>query len=230
MIAITHKSDSQLIHKHIVSLQVSLRIQSECGKIRTRKNSVFGHFSRSDMYKQSSNDKILSSIIRKTFFNSKIIHGLLPSFWFLQENTWEIAVNPISLLLEVIHWVCKIFQKLTFLTPWYAHVLYRVRYIMWYDWSNQAKHWKQKTYAKNFFMWSWYLRKEDSDFFSQTFRYLSARCVVILVEYFLHFSSWENVTEFLSTNFYFYQSLAKYCSYMAIKLSVGMFGFALSRA
>ena len=28
---------------------VSLRIQSECGKIRTRKNSVFGHFSRSDV-------------------------------------------------------------------------------------------------------------------------------------------------------------------------------------
>ena len=26
---------------------VSLRIQSECGKIRIRKNSVFGHFSRS---------------------------------------------------------------------------------------------------------------------------------------------------------------------------------------
>ena len=26
---------------------VSLRIKSECGKIRTRKNSVFGHFSRS---------------------------------------------------------------------------------------------------------------------------------------------------------------------------------------
>ena len=29
---------------------VSLRIQSECGKIRTRKNSVFGHFSRSDSF------------------------------------------------------------------------------------------------------------------------------------------------------------------------------------
>ena len=26
---------------------VSLRIQSKCGNIRTRKNSVFGHFSRS---------------------------------------------------------------------------------------------------------------------------------------------------------------------------------------
>ena len=27
--------------------EVSLRIQSDCGKIRTRKNSVFGHFSHS---------------------------------------------------------------------------------------------------------------------------------------------------------------------------------------
>ena len=27
---------------------VSIRIQSQCGKIRTRKNSVFGHFSDSD--------------------------------------------------------------------------------------------------------------------------------------------------------------------------------------
>ena len=30
--------------------RVSLRIQSECGKIRTRKNSVFGHFSGSVTY------------------------------------------------------------------------------------------------------------------------------------------------------------------------------------
>ena len=27
--------------------EVSLRIQAECGKIRTRKDSLFGHFSRS---------------------------------------------------------------------------------------------------------------------------------------------------------------------------------------
>ena len=31
---------------------VSLRIQSECGKIRTRRNPVFGHFSRSGVIKQ----------------------------------------------------------------------------------------------------------------------------------------------------------------------------------
>ena len=29
---------------------VSLRIQSECGKIRIRKNSVFGHNSHSDLF------------------------------------------------------------------------------------------------------------------------------------------------------------------------------------
>ena len=34
----------------IRTLFVSLRIQSECEKIQTRKNSVSGHFSRSDYY------------------------------------------------------------------------------------------------------------------------------------------------------------------------------------
>ena len=29
---------------------LSVRIQSDCGKMRTRKNSVFGHFSRSDHF------------------------------------------------------------------------------------------------------------------------------------------------------------------------------------
>ena len=33
--------------------EISLRIQSECGKIRTRKNSVFGHFSHSVLYKHN---------------------------------------------------------------------------------------------------------------------------------------------------------------------------------
>ena len=31
-------------------IRISLRIQSECGKIWTKKNSVFGHFSRSEWY------------------------------------------------------------------------------------------------------------------------------------------------------------------------------------
>ena len=33
--------------------RVNLRIQSECRKIQTRNNSVFGHFSRSDIFEQT---------------------------------------------------------------------------------------------------------------------------------------------------------------------------------
>ena len=35
--------------------EVSLRIQSECGKMRTRKNSIFGHFSRNECVHVSVN-------------------------------------------------------------------------------------------------------------------------------------------------------------------------------
>ena len=38
---------SKPLNSHGVK-SVSLRIQPECGKIRTRKNSVFGHFSRNN--------------------------------------------------------------------------------------------------------------------------------------------------------------------------------------
>ena len=37
---------------------VSLRFQSECGKIRTRKNSIFGHFSRSVRVNGSCSDEL----------------------------------------------------------------------------------------------------------------------------------------------------------------------------
>ena len=38
---------------------VSLNIQSECGRIRTRKNSVFGHISRSALYSGHHHQKSL---------------------------------------------------------------------------------------------------------------------------------------------------------------------------
>ena len=37
---------------------VSLRIQSEYGKIRTRKNSVFGYFSRSEIFGDLNDEKL----------------------------------------------------------------------------------------------------------------------------------------------------------------------------
>ena len=40
---------------------VSLRIQSECGKMQTRKNSVFGHFLRSDIFEG------VTTILNKNF-------------------------------------------------------------------------------------------------------------------------------------------------------------------
>ena len=41
-----------------IQYSVSLRIHFECGKIRTRKNSVFGHFSRSDDRSKKSASEI----------------------------------------------------------------------------------------------------------------------------------------------------------------------------
>ena len=46
---------------------VSLRIQSECGKIRTRKNSVFGQFSRSET--------LSKEIIKKSNLRNKYLKG-----------------------------------------------------------------------------------------------------------------------------------------------------------
>ena len=47
---------------------VSLRIQFECRKIQTRKNSVFGHFSRSDKcFKTSSTNKRGTQVLSNMF-------------------------------------------------------------------------------------------------------------------------------------------------------------------
>ena len=49
---------------------VNLRIQSKYRKIRARKNSVFGHFSRSDTFLSKSSH--IWSASYKGFFNSKL--------------------------------------------------------------------------------------------------------------------------------------------------------------
>ena len=55
---------------------VSLHIQSECGKIWTRKNSVFGHISHSAKIKNSPELSFLSnwfSFLNSSFPDSKIV-------------------------------------------------------------------------------------------------------------------------------------------------------------
>ena len=62
---------------------VSLRIHSECGKIRARKNSVFGHFSRNDIF-TITGQSILRNLWRLERFTAVLeLHGtqaLLPLF------------------------------------------------------------------------------------------------------------------------------------------------------
>ena len=56
---------------------VNLRIQSKCRKIRTRKNSLFGHFSRST----SDGDNTIF-----TYYPTKIL-----SQWYVCKGFWKIA-------------------------------------------------------------------------------------------------------------------------------------------
>ena len=64
--------------------EVSLRIQSECGKIRTRKNSEYGQFSRSDESVRSSHSILklfekglkVGSFFCQTFRLQKFLNSL----------------------------------------------------------------------------------------------------------------------------------------------------------
>ena len=64
---------------------VSLRTLSECGKIRTRQNSVFGHNSRSEMIivKDFSVDSIKSE-----FWNKETVEF---QWFFVTSNIWNIS-------------------------------------------------------------------------------------------------------------------------------------------
>ena len=65
-----------------------VRIQSEYRKIRTRNNSVFGHFSRSEFYKMRK--KRLIIIIRNKYFKHSWLRKIFRNFVF--QKIWEIFV------------------------------------------------------------------------------------------------------------------------------------------
>ena len=88
---------------------VSLRIQSECGKIRTRKNSVFRHFSRSVIYQDPrsmrkfllTNPKLFPKecqSINVTFWKNQIIkncHNILINAMIWEKITFQKKCKPI---------------------------------------------------------------------------------------------------------------------------------------
>ena len=66
-------------------IQSNLRIQSECWKMRTRNNSVFGHFSRGDL---CSFGEYMLAVFLKIFLNP--FHAI-DLFWYplkTSENLW----------------------------------------------------------------------------------------------------------------------------------------------
>ena len=71
----------------IWTLFVSLRIQSECGKIRTRKNSVFGHFSYLSVFSPNARKygpektPYLDTFHAVTIINSNSYKGRAHSGW-----------------------------------------------------------------------------------------------------------------------------------------------------
>ena len=104
--------------------RVSLRTQFEYREIRARTNSIFGHFSRSDIYQsnKSTQDTKKASYSRLTHFTT-----MFPSY----RN--QITFSAMRLIS--VWWVqghsfntyAKFSEELTFLTTWYAHVRMRIR-------------------------------------------------------------------------------------------------------
>ena len=85
-----------------------VRIQSKCGRIRTRKNSVFGHFSRSEwlspitdryFYPWPSNKQFRWIKTRKenNFFTLTIMHGWIFCS-FLHTNVSNVFFFKLSLI------------------------------------------------------------------------------------------------------------------------------------
>ena len=76
---------------------VSLRTQSECGKIRTKKTSVFEHFSRSVWYTSSSDSFSPMSPFLRVFHKSILSpHFILTTYcdniWYFAFNIWYYVV------------------------------------------------------------------------------------------------------------------------------------------
>ena len=74
---------------------VNLRIQPECRKIRTRKNSVFGHFSRSDI-----------SIRKYSAYSKLAVYNNKMKNWVIPENVAGLNGNK---LIQVRKTACHFY-------------------------------------------------------------------------------------------------------------------------
>ena len=100
--------------------KVSLRIQSECGKIRTRKNPVSGHFSRSDSYSILKNLADLSLVILINYSYGKHLRWralLTPKRRnpFLQSSPSPMFVGVLDELRHNFYWHWEVVWNYVFM-------------------------------------------------------------------------------------------------------------------
>ena len=113
----------------------NLRIQSECGKIWTRKNSVFGHFSLSDKY------WACFELGHHAWLKIKLLNGnqILEIF-----NLW-IPLNLKQILLIEIRspffwkWVIKLANRLKFSVGWTFFFLSPVSFLIFSAFKDYVK-------------------------------------------------------------------------------------------
>ena len=119
------KSGSYLLREKCSNVEIlSLRIQYECRKIRTRKNSLFGHFPRSDVLTEElAVIHYLSNFFRSSLFISKkkvdstyvLFHRYYNHFYrrltaiHFSNGKWK--KRPVSMLFVSIYFFCSVRQQ-----------------------------------------------------------------------------------------------------------------------
>ena len=100
---------------------VFLRTQSECWKIRTRRNSIFGHFSRS-VYADFITKWDLCSwnvLQRRESFINQVVR----LFYITKQGQWYYKVGQVSQCgtIFIAKWEQELQSRSTFITKWRRH-------------------------------------------------------------------------------------------------------------
>ena len=88
---------------------VNLRIQSKYRKIRTRKNSVFGHFSRSVAYQLIASSPKITKNGRSKSFHATV----LPETSIIYENVWKLSWESLALSVLIYCSAAEFEDRLT---------------------------------------------------------------------------------------------------------------------
>ena len=95
--------------------RVSLRIQKECGKISTRKNSVFGHFSRSfSSYTKESSDPFSNHLITSSYFSNLNSCHINMSITIETKQNNELSIVDVNVVHGLGKFQTNVYQQTNF--------------------------------------------------------------------------------------------------------------------